>query len=122
MQRDADNRGSKRVMHVFNDTTVNNALDKPEHAGDGFLMRHGFTIVWSGWIPGMPKAPNVLRLEVPNAKGVEQAVWDEFLFNDGKQTTARVEQLSKMDLIGQAVTRAVAEIRFIVKHATSPIF
>jgi golgi phosphoprotein 3 len=39
-----------------------------------------------------------------------------------KQTTARVEQLSKMDLIGQAVTRAVAEIRFIVKHATSPIF
>jgi golgi phosphoprotein 3 len=39
-----------------------------------------------------------------------------------KQTTARVEQLSKMDLIGQVVTRAVAEIRFIVKHATSPIF
>src|SRR5215471_12838977 len=39
-----------------------------------------------------------------------------------KQTIARVEQLSKMDLIGQAVTRAVAEIRFIVKHATSPIF
>jgi hypothetical protein len=38
------------------------------------------------------------------------------------QTTARVEQLSKMDLIGQAVTRAVSEIRFIVKHATSPIF
>src|SRR5207237_9871661 len=39
-----------------------------------------------------------------------------------KHTTARVEQLSKMDLIGQAVTRAVSEIRFIVKHATSPIF
>ena len=39
-----------------------------------------------------------------------------------KHTAARVEQLSKMDLIGQAVTRAVAEIRFIVKHATSPIF
>ena len=38
-----------------------------------------------------------------------------------KQTTARVEQLSKLDLIGQAVTRAVAEIRFIVKHATSPL-
>ena len=39
-----------------------------------------------------------------------------------KETAARVEQLSKMDLIGQAVTRAVSEIRFIVKHATSPIF
>ena len=38
-----------------------------------------------------------------------------------KHTTARVEQLSKMDLIGQAVTKAVAEIRFIVMHAVSPI-
>lgn len=39
-----------------------------------------------------------------------------------KQTAARVEQLSKMDLIGQAVTKAVAEIRFIVKHATAAIY
>src|SRR5438874_11404187 len=38
-----------------------------------------------------------------------------------KHTTARVEQLSKMDLIGQAVTKAVSEIRFIVMHAISPI-
>src|SRR5258708_244833 len=87
---DVNNRGNKRVMHLYNDTQANNALDKPEHAGDGFLMRHGFTVVWSGWIPGMPKAPNLLRLEVPNAKGIEQQVWDEFLFNDGKQVTARL--------------------------------
>ena len=38
------------------------------------------------------------------------------------KTQARVEQLSRMDLIGQAVTKAVAEIRFIVRHATSPIY
>ncbi len=35
------------------------------------------------------------------------------------QTQARVEQLSRLDLIGQAMTKAVAEIRFIVTHATS---
>src|SRR5260221_6096262 len=87
---DVNNRGNKRVMHLYNDTQGSNALDKPEHAGDGFLMRHGFTVVWSGWIPGMPKAPNLLRLEVPNAKGIEQAVWDEFLFNEQKQMTARL--------------------------------
>ncbi len=34
----------------------------------------------------------------------------------------RVEQLSRLDLIGQAVTKAVAEIRFIVKHATAPVY
>lgn len=37
-------------------------------------------------------------------------------------TKARVEQLSRLDLIGQAVTKAVAEIRFIVKHATSALY
>ncbi len=87
---DVNNRGNKRLLHLLNDTPANNALDQPEHAGDGFLMRHGFTVVWSGWIPGLPKAPHLLRLDVPNAKGVEQQVWDEFLFNDGKQTSARL--------------------------------
>jgi Golgi phosphoprotein 3 len=38
------------------------------------------------------------------------------------RTQQRVDQLARLDLIGQAVTRAVAEIRFIVKHATSPIY
>ena len=37
------------------------------------------------------------------------------------RTKTRVEQLSRLDLIGQAVTKAVAEIRFIVSHAASAI-
>jgi golgi phosphoprotein 3 len=37
------------------------------------------------------------------------------------RTQTRVEQLGRLDLIGQAVTKAVAEIRFIVSHATSAI-
>ena len=37
-------------------------------------------------------------------------------------TKARVEQLSRLDLIGQAVTKAVSEIRFIVMHATAPVY
>jgi golgi phosphoprotein 3 len=37
------------------------------------------------------------------------------------QTKTRVEQLSRLDLIGQAVTKAVANIRFIVTHAASAI-
>jgi len=38
------------------------------------------------------------------------------------KTRMRVDALARLDLIGQAVTKAVAEIRFIVKHATSPIY
>jgi hypothetical protein len=38
------------------------------------------------------------------------------------RTKIRVEQLSRLDLIGQAVTKAVAEIRFIVRNATSTLY
>lgn len=37
-------------------------------------------------------------------------------------TTTRVEQLNRLDLIGQAVTKAVGEIRFIVRHASTPVY
>ncbi len=37
------------------------------------------------------------------------------------RTKTRVALLSRLDLIGQAVTKAVAEIRFMVEHAASPI-
>lgn len=33
----------------------------------------------------------------------------------------RIEQLSRLDLIGQAMTRAVGEIRFIIQYATAPV-
>ncbi len=33
----------------------------------------------------------------------------------------RIEQLSRLDLIGQAMTKAVGEIRFIIQYATAPI-
>jgi hypothetical protein len=85
---DVNNRGNKRVLHLLNDTPASNALEAPETAGDGFLMRHGFSIAWSGWIPGMARAPGVLRLEVPNAPGIEMPVWDEFFFNDARQREA----------------------------------
>jgi len=93
---DVNNRGNKRLIHLLNDVPANNALDTPESAGDGFLMRHGFAVAWSGWIPGgrgFPAAPHLLRLEAPEARGIEQPVWDEFLFNDGKQVEARLSFL-----------------------------
>jgi hypothetical protein len=41
--------------------------------------------------------------------------------DEQKETAARVRQLIRLDLIGQAVSRAVADIRSTVKHATSHI-
>jgi hypothetical protein len=90
---DVNNRGNKRILHLLNDVAPGNALDAPEAAGDGFLMRHGFSVAWSGWIAGLPDLPGAarpLRLEAPRAPGVEQPVWDEFLFHDARQTEAQL--------------------------------
>ena len=94
---EVNNRGRKLVLGNFNDTAASNSLDTPETAGDGFLMRHGFTLAWSGWIPGLPKAPYVLGLEVPSAKDVQGPVWDEFLFNDARQTSAHLSFAASAD-------------------------
>ncbi len=88
---DVNNRGDKMILQQLNDAPPGNALERPESAGDGFLMRHGFTLVWSGWTAGLPRsqgAGHLLRLDVPRVLGLEQPVWDEFLFDDANQTEA----------------------------------
>jgi Alpha/beta hydrolase domain len=82
---DVNNRGNKRALIAFNSAPASNDPNTPEQAGNGFLMQQGYTVVFSGWIPGLPAADHALRLEVPAATAgdpIEQAVWDEFLFND----------------------------------------
>src|SRR5439155_6163634 len=46
---DVPNRGNQPIM-----PRLNGAPDggHPQHAGNGFLMRRGFTLVWSGWQGG----------------------------------------------------------------------
>ncbi len=90
---DVNNRGNKRALIQFDSAPPSNDPATPEQAGNGFLMRQGFTVVWSGWIPDLP-ANNNLRIEVPHAtagaKPIEQTVWDEILVNDTKTTQARL--------------------------------
>jgi Alpha/beta hydrolase domain len=91
---DVNNRGNKRALAQFNSAPGNNDPTTAEHAGNGFLMRQGFTVVWSGWIPGMSANNNALRIEVPTATAatgpIEQTVWDEFLANDSKTVAGRL--------------------------------
>ena len=56
-------------------------LFRSEDLGNGFLMRHGFTVVWSGWIQDIESTGGLMRIQLPNAPGLEQDVWDELLPN-----------------------------------------
>lgn len=91
---DAVNRGNKVALHAFNDAPrptdnplVMSANDpsSPEDAGNGFLMRQGFTILWSGWQgQSVPSGGNTLAARLPVATdGGEPIVGtnrDEFVF------------------------------------------
>jgi len=42
------NRGGRGTITGFNYGRGTN-MTEPEYAGDGFLMRLGYTVMWSGW-------------------------------------------------------------------------
>lgn len=58
------NRGGKAAVFYFNrDAGRTRAPVTREDLGDGFLMRHGFTVAWVGWQVDVPDDPSLLRLE-----------------------------------------------------------
>ena len=70
---DVNNRGNKLALGMFNYGGNNNPTTL-EHAGDGFLMRHGFTIVWSGWDGELLPGGDRLRLTAPPVRSGETPI------------------------------------------------
>ena len=70
---DVNNRGNKLALGMFNYGGNNNPITL-EHAGDGFLMRHGFTIVWSGWDGELLPGGDRLRLTAPPVRSGETPI------------------------------------------------
>lgn len=64
---DVNNRGNKLALRFFNLANSNNDPKSVADAGDGFLMRNGFIVVWSGWDGELLPGDNRLRLSVPIA-------------------------------------------------------
>jgi len=87
---EVNNRGNKLALLLFNDALRTNDPIALEHGGNGFLLRQGFTIVWSGWETGLPDRSGRLRINVPNIAGLEQVVWDEILENERGISSARL--------------------------------
>jgi Alpha/beta hydrolase domain len=64
---DIPNRGSKRILMFMNDAPGSNDPSTLQHAGNGFLMRRGYTIVWLGWQGDLIERQNALVARVPIA-------------------------------------------------------
>jgi hypothetical protein len=63
---DVNNRGNKLALGMFNGAGGNDP-SKSEHAGNGFLMRRGYTVVWCGWIGELLAGNHRLLLQAPVA-------------------------------------------------------
>ncbi|HEV3057626.1 MAG TPA: alpha/beta hydrolase domain-containing protein [Vicinamibacterales bacterium] len=63
---DVLNRGGKPALTGFNRGGMNDPATDAD-LGDGFLLRHGFTVAWVGWETDIPSGPGLMRLTAPVA-------------------------------------------------------
>ncbi|HET9319536.1 MAG TPA: alpha/beta hydrolase domain-containing protein [Bryobacteraceae bacterium] len=63
---DVVNRGNKTVMRL-NLAGPAQPSDAEPRAGDGFLMRRGYSIAWCGWQPDAPDTQGLMRAYLPEA-------------------------------------------------------
>ena len=75
---DVPNRGRKVALGMFNSAVRVPDPTTLEDFGNGFLMRHGFTVAWIGWQHDVPRRDGLMALDVPRAPGVSGLVRCEF--------------------------------------------
>jgi hypothetical protein len=66
---DYGNRGNKRMLQFFNDAPASNDPRGLADAGNGFLMRRGYTVVWLAWQGDLLPGNGRMLLDLPVARG-----------------------------------------------------
>jgi hypothetical protein len=67
------NRGSIVIPFTIGDQAIHDAASSPQRVGpdmpfgDGFPLRHGWTLAWSGWQFDLPRSDNQMTVDVPQA-------------------------------------------------------
>jgi hypothetical protein len=64
---DVINRGNKRALQFFNSAPHSNTPGSAEHAGNGFLMRQGYTLVCSAWQGDLLPGDGRMTMQLPVA-------------------------------------------------------
>ena len=67
---DVGNRGRKVALGMFNSCARVPDPAAPGDFGNGFLMRHGYTVAWVGWQHDVPRRDGLMALDAPRARGV----------------------------------------------------
>jgi hypothetical protein len=98
---DVPNRGNQLIMPRLNGAPEGS---HPGHAGNGFLMRRGYTLVWSAWQGDVPPGNDRLVARFPVVAGVTGMVREEFIAEaTGLLGDGNIEELSEDRFIGALV-------------------
>ena len=98
---DVPNRGNQPIMPRLNGVPDGG---HPQHAGNGFLMRRGFTLVWSGWQGDVPPGADRLTARFPIIPGITGMVREEFIAEaTGLLGDNNIEELSEDRFVGTLI-------------------
>jgi hypothetical protein len=75
---DVPNRGRKVALGMFNSAVRVPDPTTAADFGNGFLLRHGYTVAWVGWQHDVPRVDGLMAMDVPRARGVSGLVRCEF--------------------------------------------
>lgn len=70
------NRGMMRAVPFSRVSAEDGPLTRPDqiHPGDGFLLRHGWTVMWCGWQWDVLRGPGVAGIDAPIAQNGNGAI------------------------------------------------
>jgi hypothetical protein len=91
---DVPNRGNRLALSTFNRVPRPIDPSAPTDAGDGFLMQHGYTVVWCGWQHDVPATKGLMRIKVPEAQQEGGPVSGRLLVSFQPSAPGRVQLLS----------------------------
>ena len=98
---DVPNRGNQPIMPRLNGAPEGG---HPGNAGNGFLMRRGFTLVWSGWQGDVPAGNDRLTARFPVIDGITGMVREEFIAEaTGLLGDTNIQEVSEDRFIGTLV-------------------
>ncbi|WP_207538479.1 alpha/beta hydrolase domain-containing protein [Sabulicella rubraurantiaca] len=84
MLLEVPNRGRKLALPLFNGSPT--AASERE-AGNGFLFRQGYTLVWVGWQGDFRPAPGQLGITLPVLQGVSGSMREELQVDANRPST-----------------------------------
>ena len=125
---DLVNRGNKYALPFLNDAPARNRLGRHDvssgtrlrhdDAGNGYLMRRGYTVVWSAWQGDILPVESRLTLDLPVALGSAQDGAAPITGPVRSELIVEAEGITSLPLSGNEYTASYAAVSLDTNRAT----